>query len=66
MTVFRDWLGGKRLIGQEPHGHWHTMSFIAALRFDRIDAPFVPDQPVTDDASRVCVEQFPLPDPAVQ
>jgi transposase len=24
-----------------PHGHWKTSTFIAALRFDRIDAPFL-------------------------
>jgi transposase len=29
-----------------PYGHWKTMTFIAALRCDRIDAPFVFDQPI--------------------
>jgi transposase len=24
-----------------PHGHWATSTFIAALRHDRIDAPFL-------------------------
>jgi hypothetical protein len=24
-----------------PHGHWQTSTFIAALRRDRIDAPFL-------------------------
>ena len=38
-------------VGQRPHakvpwGHWKTMTFIAALRCNRIDAPFVFDQPI--------------------
>jgi hypothetical protein len=26
-----------------PYGHWKTMTFLAALRHDRIDAPWVVD-----------------------
>ena len=37
---------GKRLIGKEPHGHWRTQTFLAALRCDRIDAPCVFDGPI--------------------
>jgi hypothetical protein len=37
----------QRLIWRAPpHGHWHSMTFIAALRHDRIEAPFVLDGPV--------------------
>src|SRR5262245_56857732 len=32
---------GKRLISKAPHGHWRTLTFIGALRIDRIDAPCV-------------------------
>jgi transposase len=32
---------GRRCIGRVPHGHWQTSTFIAALRWDRIDAPFL-------------------------
>ena len=32
---------GERCLGKVPHGHWQTSTFIAALRFERIDAPFL-------------------------
>ncbi len=28
---------GERLMAKVPHGHWRTLTFLAALRFDRID-----------------------------
>jgi hypothetical protein len=31
---------GQRLPGQVPYGHGKTMTFLAALRCDRIDAPW--------------------------
>jgi hypothetical protein len=31
----------KRLTAHVPHGHWKTLTFVAALRHDRIDAPWV-------------------------
>ena len=31
--------GGRRLVAKVPHGHWKTLTFVAALRYDRIDAP---------------------------
>jgi hypothetical protein len=34
---------GQRLIDKTPHGHWKTSTFIAALRHDRLTAPFVID-----------------------
>jgi hypothetical protein len=36
-----------------PYGHWRTMTFIAALRCDRIDAPCVLDQPINGGLSGV-------------
>jgi putative transposase len=31
---------GARLVAKVPHGHWKTLTFVAALRHDRIEAPF--------------------------
>ena len=30
---------GERLVASVPHGHWKTLTFIAALRFDGMTAP---------------------------
>jgi transposase len=47
MAPLRGWAPvGQRLHAKVPYGHWKTMTFIAALRSDRIDAPFVFDQPI--------------------
>jgi transposase len=47
MAPLRGWAPvGQRLHTKVPYGHWKTMTFIAALRCDRIDAPFVFDQPI--------------------
>lgn len=32
---------GRRCLGRVPHGHRQTTTIIAALRWDRIDAPFL-------------------------
>ncbi len=34
---------GQRLVDHAPFGHWRTQTFIAALRHDRLDAPWVID-----------------------
>jgi len=39
-------LGSERCVDHTPHGHWHTNTFIAALRQDRIDAPMLFDGPI--------------------
>ena len=41
---------GERCIGSVPHGHWQSSTFIAALRHDRICAPWLLDGPM-DGAS---------------
>ena len=42
MEPLRGWSPrGKRLVAKVPHGHWTTMTFIAALRHDRIEAPWL-------------------------
>ena len=35
-----------------PHGHWQTMTFLAALRRDRITAPCVFDGPINGESFR--------------
>ena len=52
---------GQRLIGKVPHGRWTTLTFIAALRCDRIDAPFVLDGPINGEWFRAWVEQVLIP-----
>lgn len=32
---------GERLVDHAPFGHWNTQTFIAALKVDRLDAPWV-------------------------
>ncbi len=34
---------GQRLVDHVPFGHWRTQTFVAALRHDRLDAPWVID-----------------------
>lgn len=47
MTPLRGWAPrGKRLLGKAPYGRWNTMTFVAALRHDRIDAPWLLDGPI--------------------
>jgi len=47
MTRLRGWSArGLPLVDKVPHGHWRTLTFLAALRCDRIDAPLVLDGPI--------------------
>ena len=52
---------GHRLVAKVPHGHWRTLTFLAALRHDRIDAPCVLDGPINGLSFRAYVEQFLVP-----
>jgi len=38
--------GGARCFDRAPHGHWHTSTFIAALRCERVEAPWLLDGPM--------------------
>ena len=50
MTPLRGWAPrGERLKAKAPFGHWKTMTFIAALRCDRIDAPCLFDGPINGE-----------------
>jgi len=47
MAPLRGWAPrGRRLRALVPFGHWKTLTFVAALRCDRIAAPFVLDGPI--------------------
>jgi transposase len=52
---------GKRLLAKAPHGRWRTLTFLAALRCDRIDAPCVIDGPINGKTFLAYVEQMLLP-----
>ena len=52
---------GERLIARVPHGKWRTLTFLAALRHDRINAPCVLDGPINGESFLAYVEQFLLP-----
>jgi transposase len=55
------WQRGAPLKAQVPHGHWRTMTFLAALRHDRITAPCVLDGPINGESFRAYVEQVLVP-----
>jgi transposase len=62
MAPLRGWAPrGARLVGKVPWGHWNTTTFIAALRVDRIDAPWLLDGPINSDSFRVYVERELVP-----
>ena len=62
MEPLRGWAPrGERLVAKVPHGHWKTMTFIAALRHDRIEAPWVLDGPVNAEAFTTYVDKVLAP-----
>ena len=62
MAPLRGWSRrGTRLIDKVPHGHWRTLTFLAALRCDGITAPCVLDGPVNGRAFRACVGEILAP-----
>jgi transposase len=62
MTPLRGWCQrGARLKAKAPFGRWKTMTFIAALRCDRIDAPCLFDGPINGEAFLAYVTTFLVP-----
>ena len=58
MAPIRGWgPKGTRLRGFAPHGHWRTMTFLAALRYDRLNAPCVFDGAINGACFLAYVEQ---------
>ena len=52
---------GARLVAKAPFGKWQTLTFLAALRCDRLTAPCVIDGPINGASFRAYVEQVLLP-----
>ena len=52
---------GRRLVAKVPRGKWQTLTFLAALRHDRIAAPCVIDGPINGQSFLAYVEQFLVP-----
>jgi transposase len=52
---------GTRLFAKAPHGHWRTLTFLAALRRNRIEAPCVIDGPINGRSFLAYVEQILVP-----
>ena len=62
MAPLRGWgRRGERLIGKAPHGRWRTLTFLAALRVERIDAPCIFDGPINGQKFLAYVERFLVP-----
>ena len=62
MAPLRGWAPkGQRLIGKAPQAKWKTLTFLAALRHDRIDAPWLIDGPINGERFRSYVEQVLIP-----
>src|SRR5271170_2934829 len=62
MSPLRGWARrGERLKAKAPFGRWKTMTFIAALRHDRIDAPCLFDGPINGEAFLAYVRSFLVP-----
>jgi transposase len=52
---------GRKLVAKAPQGRWRTLTFLAALRCDRIDAPCVIDGPINGQSFLAYVEQLLVP-----
>jgi transposase len=52
---------GERLVQKVLHGNWKTLTFIAALRHNRVTAPFVCEGAMNGDIFKAYVEQFLAP-----
>ncbi|MBB3650332.1 putative transposase [Rhizobium sp. BK619] len=62
MAPLRGWgPKGKRLRGFAPHGRWRTLTFLGALRCDRLTAPCVFDGPINGECFSAYVSQQLIP-----
>jgi transposase len=52
---------GERLVASVPHGHWKTVTFVAALRTAGMTAPCAVDGPMNGECFRAYVEQVLVP-----
>ena len=53
---------GQRCPGRAPCGHWHTTTFVCALRHDGLAAPCVLDGPINGQAFVAWVQQMLAPE----
>ena len=56
----------ERLKAAVPHGHWKTMTFLAALRHDRVEAPWLLDGPIDGESFRTVRRAGPGADPSAR
>lgn len=62
MAPLRGWAPvGQRIRAKVPHGHWKTMTFLAALRHDRVTAPWLIDGPINGERFQLYVEEVLVP-----
>ena len=62
MAQLRGWAPvGQRIRAKVPNGHWKTMTLLAALRHDRIDAPWLIDGPINGERFLLYVEKVLAP-----
>ena len=62
MAPLRGWAPrGQRLATKVPHGRWKTMTFLAALRHNRIEAPWFLEGPIDGESFRLYVEKVLVP-----
>ncbi|WP_076612137.1 IS630-like element ISRel6 family transposase [Rhizobium etli] len=62
MAPLRGWgPRGKRLRGFAPHGRWRTLTFLGALRCDKLTAPCVFDGPINGECFHAYVRQQLIP-----
>jgi transposase len=52
---------GQRLLGKVPHGHWKTLTLVAALRHNGVVAPCVFDAPINGRSFLAYVRQILVP-----
>jgi transposase len=62
MAPLRGWSPiGERLKAKAPYGHWNTMTFLAALRRDRVEAPWLIDRPINGGCFLLYVKEILVP-----
>jgi transposase len=52
---------GERLVASVPHGHWKTLTLVAALRIDSLTAPYTIDGALDGPSFLAYVEQVLVP-----
>ena len=51
----------KRLLAKVPHGRWTTITFLAALRHDRVEAPWLIDGPINGESFSLYIDKVLIP-----